>query len=177
RIYYGTDTRAAEFLVGALAAVVLAGRPMLMIPSRLKGWVGTVAAAGLIALCFRVSLDDLWVFQGGFALVALLSTVIVITCWSGAEPVTTLLSPRPIRYLGTISYGMYLYHWPIYLALTPERTDLSTWPLLGLRFAVTIERRSLIGVSIRWYEATAATKVTANLSPSSGQVDRSVRSG
>ena len=137
RIYYGTDTRAAEFLVGAMLAVVLAGRPILTVPSRLKGWIGAVAAGGLIALCFRTSLDDPWVYRGGFALVALLSTVIVIMCWSLSEPVTTLLSPRPFRYLGTISYGMYLYHWPIYLTLTPERTDLSTWPLLGLRFAVT----------------------------------------
>jgi peptidoglycan/LPS O-acetylase OafA/YrhL len=138
RIYYGTDTRAAEFLVGSLCAVLFIGRPLVEVPSRVKGWVGTAALLLLVVLCFRTELTDPWVFRGGFALVATLSTVIVIACWSYAEPVTTLLSPAPIRYLGVISYGVYLYHWPIFLTLSPERTGLSTWPLLGLRFSVTL---------------------------------------
>ena len=44
---------------------------------------------------------------------------------------------RPLVYIGRISYGVYLYHWPVYLWLDQSRTGLDGWPLLALRLAVT----------------------------------------
>jgi peptidoglycan/LPS O-acetylase OafA/YrhL len=141
RVYYGTDTRAAELLIGALLAIVFTRYR----PTRRAGPVGTAVAtvaggaalATMVAWWSTVQQSDRWLYHGGFALHACL-TAIVIACVFVDGPLSWLLSRKPIVALGLISYGVYLFHWPIYLWLSPERTGLSTWPLLGLRLAVTI---------------------------------------
>ena len=56
-------------------------------------------------------------------------------------PVRTALANAPLRALGLISYGVYLYHWPIFLWLTPERTGLDGAALFGERMAVDARGR------------------------------------
>jgi lysophospholipase L1-like esterase len=48
-----------------------------------------------------------------------------------------MLSWSPIRYLGRISYGLYIWHWPIFIWLDHARTGLSGYELFGLRVLVT----------------------------------------
>ena len=44
----------------------------------------------------------------------------------------------PLHFIGTISYGIYLWHWPVIVYLNGSRTGLSTWPLDLLRIVVTV---------------------------------------
>src|SRR4029077_1491096 len=53
-------------------------------------------------------------------------------------PVAAALSWRPLCALGVISYGVYLWHWPVYLVPAAGRAGLSGWPLPCLRVAVTV---------------------------------------
>ncbi|MEL7210502.1 MAG: acyltransferase family protein, partial [Actinomycetota bacterium] len=53
-------------------------------------------------------------------------------------PVRAALAVEPLRQLGRISYGVYLFHWPIFLWLTEARTGWSQVPLFGLRVSVTL---------------------------------------
>ncbi len=67
-------------------------------------------------------------FHGGFLLASLASGAIVagaVLAPAGLSART--LSVRPLRYLGSISYGAYLWYWPMYLMLLPHRLELGEW--------------------------------------------------
>ncbi len=150
RIYYGTDTRAVELLIGALLAIALAGR------RRLEGrttqiavaTAGTAALGALLVSWLLVDQSDGFLYQGGLAVHGLLAAaVIAATLVPG--PVRSALALAPLRALGLISYGVYLYHWPIFLWLTPERTGLNGVALFGERMALTI---AIATISYLWIE-------------------------
>ena len=126
RAYYGTDTRAQALFVGiALAVAVRIAGP----PRTVRGrTVLTVAVYPALAVYLwmitSVSERDHWMFErGGFLLIAVVSAVIIYgmaqpAAWS---PAHRFFVWRPVRWSGRISYGLYLYHWPIYLLVTGER--------------------------------------------------------
>ena len=66
-----------------------------------------------------------------------------------AGPVARGLSWRPIVFVGTISYGIYVYHWPLFQWLSPERTGLDGVALAVLRVAVTF---AVALASYHWLE-------------------------
>ncbi|HEX7444458.1 MAG TPA: acyltransferase family protein, partial [Acidimicrobiales bacterium] len=80
-------------------------------------------------------------YRGGFTLVAVATAGIIASVALVADsPWSKLLSLRPVRYVGAISYGLYLFHWPIFVLVDHARTGLVGWPLflvrVGLSFAV-----------------------------------------
>jgi peptidoglycan/LPS O-acetylase OafA/YrhL len=143
RAYYGTDTRAAELLAGALLALVVsrrapAPRPAGRVARVAASLAGPVALAAMAAMWWRVEQVRPWLYDGGFALHALLA-VVVIAAARIPGPFAAGLSVLPLRHLGRISYGAYLYHWPVFLWLTPERTGFDGALLFGLRALITLE--------------------------------------
>jgi peptidoglycan/LPS O-acetylase OafA/YrhL len=149
RAYYGTDTRVQALLLGAALALTpkltrhseplytrVHGRLIRLPGSDLVGWL---ALAGLVAMCGAVSELASGMYRGGFLLAATLSAVLIAAV--SRAPSSTLgrfLSWRPMVAAGVISYGLYLWHWPVYVALTEERIGLEGPPLLGVRIAVTV---------------------------------------
>jgi len=69
--------------------------------------------------------------------------VLVVVSTQPDVALARALSWRPLVAIGIISYGVYLYHWPIFVWLSPERTGLSEWPLLALRLAATFSAATL----------------------------------
>jgi peptidoglycan/LPS O-acetylase OafA/YrhL len=139
RVYYGTGTRAVELLTGALLATVLAGYPLRLrsLGRRVATVLGVLTLAVVLWWWGTVDQTAAWLYEGGLTIYALLSVVLIVAATSPG-PVRRLLSVEPLRQLGRISYGVYLFHWPIFLWLSPERTGLSIWPLFALRLAVTL---------------------------------------
>jgi peptidoglycan/LPS O-acetylase OafA/YrhL len=142
RVYYGTDTRASALLIGAaLALVWMPGRP----PAADRPQVGrALDAAGLLAvvalLWSFVTFDEYHpqLFPLGFLAVSL-ATAIAIT--SVAHPQAhlagRLLGLAPLRWLGLRSYGVYLWHWPIFMVTRPYMDiELDGLPLLVGRLVV-----------------------------------------
>ena len=147
RVYYGTDTRAAEILIGALLAVIVAGRvrplratrnPVTATRARV---LATVAGAGALGVMLwwwaTVDQSAPWLYRGGLALHACCAAIVIAAARVDG-PLARALSWRPLVGLGRISYGVYLFHWPIFLWLTPDRTGLAPAPLLALRLLVTL---------------------------------------
>jgi peptidoglycan/LPS O-acetylase OafA/YrhL len=136
RAYYGTDVRGAELLAGALLAVVVSARPTLG-ATRRSAVAGGAALAALLVAWSTTTISDGRLYDGGFLLhAALVVTIIVAARHDG--PLATALSVRPLRWLGRVSYGAYLYHWPLFLWLDEHRTGLSGVPLAALRLAISL---------------------------------------
>ena len=161
RAYYGTDSRAHTLLIGSVLALVAAQWPLHR-HRRALAAAGMVGAAGIIAAYLLVSEADTWMYRGGFAGLAVLTAGLVasIALPRGEPlPVARLFALRPLVAVGRVSYGLYLWHWPINVVLTPDRTGLdgssvaSSVGLLALRTAVavafTVVSYRLVEVPIR----------------------------
>lgn len=155
RVYYGTDTRASELLVGALLAVAVAHEPFrkATVNSLIGRWtvvsLGAVALVVSIVLWNRVGVEDGFVSDGGLVVVGLLSAVLILSAAVGVGPVAVLGSLRPLRFLGRISYGVYLFHWPIFVFADEQRTGLDHLPRFGLAVVLTL---LLATLSHQWFE-------------------------
>jgi len=139
RVYYGTGTRAFELLLGALLAIVLSHPAGLVMRVPRWAWAaaGIIGAAVTLFLWSTASQTDSWLYRGGLAGYALMSCLVIVAAIRKG-PIHSVLSVRPLRWLGAISYGAYLFHWPIFLWLTPSRTHLAIWPLFVLRVSLTL---------------------------------------
>ena len=139
--YWATPARAAEILVGALCAFLCAFlRPSPVAASPLPDWVRWLAPVGLAALTAAVVMFPAAggpAFSGGLPLVGVASAAVVVGLQvPGAAAVA--LSHPVLVWLGRISYGVYLFHWPIFLILDEPRVHLAAAPLLALRIAATV---------------------------------------
>jgi hypothetical protein len=158
RAYYGTDTRGAGLLIGAGLAALLALRSerdaerpgQSAAPARPRsvtgGWrrsgLGGAAAAAAVATLWastHLSGTDEVLYQGGMAVFALAVAVVIAhvvlvpSGWSAR-----LLSVQPLPALGRISYGVYLWHWPVFIAVNADRTGLNGLTLFVVRCLVTV---------------------------------------
>lgn len=139
RLYFGTDTRIAEVMVGVLVAVVMHHRDgRLSEPlRRFLSWAGWGAIVALGYLWTTYGVTESFSYRGGFLLNSLLTALLIMAIVSQRGVLDRVFNWGPAIWVGGLSYGIYIYHFVIFLWLTPERTGLDPWPNCGLRFAVT----------------------------------------
>jgi peptidoglycan/LPS O-acetylase OafA/YrhL len=131
RTYYGTDTRAAAVLAGA--ALATWGVPT----GRIVRAAGAAGALVLALMWSTTTGTSNVLYEGGFLLCAVAACA-VIAAVAQPGPLARVFELAPLRRLGLISYGIYLWHWPVFVVLTPDRTGVHGWPLLVLKLAVTL---------------------------------------
>jgi peptidoglycan/LPS O-acetylase OafA/YrhL len=171
RAYYGTDTRAYAVFAGiaAAAAVHVWGHPTRRGPRRILEGLAFVSVAGIAVLWNRFEATSAFMYRGGFLLGAIALTALLLSAANPVRgPLNRMLSFRAFVWLGTISYGVYLWHWPIDLVVDQNRTGLAPWPLFAVRtalaiafgtfsyFAIELPVRRGFGTSRQWRLASPA---------------------
>jgi peptidoglycan/LPS O-acetylase OafA/YrhL len=165
-IYYRTDTRLSGLLIGMALAVVVRPRTLTsglrprtltsvvrprtltsgLRPRSVLGPGGALlGVAGLLACLVLtwafVGLDDssALVYRGGFLVVDVATAVLIAAAVRPSGWVGRALGVSPLAWIGRRSYGIYLWHWPIFALTRPFLdVDLDGPRLLAVRVAVTL---------------------------------------
>jgi peptidoglycan/LPS O-acetylase OafA/YrhL len=200
RLYYGTDTRAQALLVGSFLGAIASPRSWHVVSEpwstsrrgRLAGAALGVGGAGYLVWAWHsYGGQSSFLYSGGFLLVALATGGVIarVVSWPGSW-LARFCSLAPLTFVGRISYGLYLYHWPMYLVINHAHTGLTGFPLLVARlaatFAVAVPSMYLLEEPIRrrtfafgWRALAASTAVIAlvvvalvvsTITPSEGSV-------
>jgi peptidoglycan/LPS O-acetylase OafA/YrhL len=152
RVYYGTDTRATGLLAGAALAFAMALRQLMAARRpeavRAPAWRRTVERrfdrdSFWLLLLVIIGLELAsgsagWLYPWG--MLVLDAVVVALIAGVALRPeaaATRMLSVGPLQFVGRISYGLYLWHFPLFLWLDDAATGLGGLPLLLLRLAVT----------------------------------------
>jgi peptidoglycan/LPS O-acetylase OafA/YrhL len=151
RAYLGTDTRAAAILFGAAFALWFApDRELSRRAARGLNYLGTLALLFLGVCWWRLDGDDRLLYRGGFWLTELAALVLIACAVSAKQGWVARLLSRPLlTWLGRVSYGAYLWHWPVNVVLSAEHLGLSGLALQASRLALTF---TIAAVSYRYLE-------------------------
>jgi peptidoglycan/LPS O-acetylase OafA/YrhL len=119
-IYSRTDTRADALLVGAAAAILVGGirgSACSLVRGRGLSCAAWLATAVLAWFVLSARFDKPMLYLGGFTVVAAACGVLVLAVLPGSSwPVARPMQWAPLRALGVVSYGAYLWHFPVFVA-------------------------------------------------------------
>jgi peptidoglycan/LPS O-acetylase OafA/YrhL len=125
-LYLSSLTRSSGLLLGAAFAMMWRPAAIMRGPLRTKGLaldvVGIVGILGLFAMFSMVYLvgpdgGGAVLFRGGLLLCAVLTLMVTAAVTHSRALTGRLLGNPVLLWVGTRSYGLYLYHWPIYQAI------------------------------------------------------------
>lgn len=143
RIYYGTDTRCFELLIGSWLAMVL---PMKKFsPKKFsvkqKNRLNIISIISLAVFIFSaIYIDEYntFLYRGGIFLFSLNTAILIVCVCHPSSIIGHILLCKPLRWIGTRSYGIYLWHYPIMVLSSPvyEIGNPSYWRV-GLQLIIT----------------------------------------
>jgi peptidoglycan/LPS O-acetylase OafA/YrhL len=158
--YYATPARLSGLLLGSMMAFFFAPYQIRRAPGR--GARFALDLAGVVGLAVLIwsfhtftfpalPTSDASVFYGGFLLVDVATLLVIAAVVHPRSDVGPLLGCPPLRWIGLRSYGLYLWHYPIFCVTRPGLdVPIHGWPLLTLRLVLSFGAADL---SYRYVEA------------------------
>jgi hypothetical protein len=167
-LYLSTFTRAGGLLMGGAFAIMWRPIAVMRGPLRRRGRrvdvLALLAVAGLVVMVRGLSLADdsteflfaseydPWLFRGGFFLTGVCSVLLIAAATHRRSWIGRLLGIRPLRWVGTRSYGLYMYHWPVYEVLRGDAPNLdgtTFWLAMLITVPVTELSYRLVEIPVR----------------------------
>ncbi len=144
RIYLATDTHTMGLFLGATLAA--AWNPWqtqtshgTAIARALTDFLGVICISALLWAMLFVTEYDPALYQGGFFWACLFSIGLVFAAAQKDSTLSTWMSIQPLAWLGKRSYGLYLWHWPVFALLRPEfELSDNAWTQAGVRLTLTL---------------------------------------
>ncbi|MBA3984278.1 MAG: acyltransferase family protein [Acidimicrobiia bacterium] len=157
-LYLNTISRASGLLLGAALAMVWRPNALKRGPVREKGpLVDLIAVVGFIGLGLlswylhvtTLQGADPWLFRGGLFLSGIVTLMVIIAVSHPGAVTGKLLANPVLLWIGTRSYGLYLYHWPIYQIIRGAAGNRLTIGEFALAMAITA---AITELSYRFFE-------------------------
>ncbi|MFF1878229.1 acyltransferase family protein [Leifsonia sp. NPDC058230] len=163
RVYFGSDTHSFGLAAGAALALVVARlRPLhldagetalQLFARRWLPTLGLLSLAGLAWAAWALHDDATFTYRGGLVIVSVLTALVIFAAVIPGARFGRMIDLRPLRYLGVRSYGLYLWHWPVFVlacALVPDEHDPAMSAVVGLASLAIAVAATLL--SYRWLE-------------------------
>ncbi|CAB4543149.1 unannotated protein [freshwater metagenome] len=144
-LYVRTDARVDSLLIGASFAYVYRH---YRVPPKILNLLATSSFIGFIYIKYRFGSLPVhpFFFQGGFTVIAVLAGTIILAAAEGAWFANRILISRPLTIIGKVSYGLYLWHVPVFFVLGRHVTSGPK----PLRILIGIVIASAV-TSLSWY--------------------------
>ncbi|MGX4763523.1 acyltransferase family protein [Holzapfeliella sp. JNUCC 72] len=136
RIYYGTDTRLFALMMGSLLGMIWPREKLTQNVQKLTSTVLNSVGGVSFLIILMMSLLPImnpqqgFTYLGGMAIFSLFTTLLVAVIVHPAAMFNRLLTNPVFSYLGTRSYGIYLYQFPIMIFFENRFRNIADHPIL-----------------------------------------------
>jgi peptidoglycan/LPS O-acetylase OafA/YrhL len=139
QVYYRFDTHLSGLVLGAWLAALSRDEELLNKVRRALPWLLWLPVVAIV--CLKYQWGDIWMLMWGLSLTEWATVAVLIASQSAQGQVSAMLSTAPLVWIGKISYGLYLWHYPIfrYLRETHHWSDVL---MIGLPLSVAIAATS-----------------------------------
>jgi peptidoglycan/LPS O-acetylase OafA/YrhL len=142
-VYARTDTRLDALLVGCLVAFLFQWQVVRARALHIAAWGGLVVVLITVA---RTTPLQAYIYKGGLTLGAIGVGCMVLAIAEGTWRGARLFDVKPLRAVGKVSYGLYLWHLPIFILLVRHSVTWNT----GVRVVVGLVLSGVV-TALSWY--------------------------